>query len=239
MYFFILPFLLLFLFFLSRQIQKKIYTLFLLITRNKKASVAFLATILLPGTIIHELSHFFIATILRIPTGKISLTPTVEEDGEVHAGKLTLDDTDPFRMSIVGISPILIGLFLIYLIGQFFINSNSQQLTINNLFNLPPFLLFVIYYLLFVISITMFSSKKDLEKLVIAGPIIILIIISLYLVGFRFNLTKELFTKLDSIVFQIDSYMVITIMIDLLVLGWGIILISLLEKVFRIKVVSQ
>lgn len=204
--------LLLALFFLSQKIQTSIFNNIFIVTKNRNIAIGVLIILLLPGTIIHELSHFLIATILRVPTGELTVIPSIEKD-EVKAGKLFLGQTDPFRFSLIGLAPIIIGLFLIYLVGKSFIPSANELTTIFS----SPFLLFVICYLLFVISLTMFFSKKDLEGLKFAIPIILIFLISLHIIGVRIFLDKPLITRVELFLSDLNYNLVITTIIDYLV----------------------
>lgn len=197
------------LFFLSHKISTYIYTGVFLLTKNKSVAIGVLIVLLLPGTIIHELSHFLVATILRVPTGELTVIPSVEK-GEVKAGKLFLGNTDPFRLSLIGLAPIIIGIILIYLTGIYFIPQTNE---LTKIFS-SPLLLFVICFLLFVVSLTMFSSKKDTAGLRIAAPVVLLILISLYFVGVRIFLDKPLTDKLTAALSGINYYLSITVMID-------------------------
>lgn len=207
--------LLIVLFFLSQKIQTSIFNNVFIVTKNRNIAIGVLIILLLPGTIIHELSHFIIATILRVPTGELTVLPTVEKDGTVKAGKLFLGDTDPFRLSIIGLAPILIGLLLIYIAGQYFIPAFSQPLTTNR--QLTTLSLFVICYLLFAISLTMFSSRKDVESLILSGPIVLILFVSLYIVGVRIFLNISLTAKLGKFLSDLNYYLIITVILNLLV----------------------
>lgn len=225
--------LLIFLYFLSRKNTTGLYSFFFLLSGNRKFSVAVLSVILLPGTVIHELSHFLLATLLRVETGELTVYPTIEENGEVRAGKLMLGKVDPFRHSIIGVAPMIIGLLIIFASGKIFIPSDFSgihfQFSILNLIGI---------YLFFATSITMFSSKKDLESLVIAGPITILILLTLYLIGVRILLDVALLSKLVSVLKNLNFYLLVTSVIDYLFLVMTVILVASAEKLFKKKIVS-
>lgn len=205
-------FLLFLLFFLSQKISTNIYNSVFILTKNKNVAVGILVAILLPGTIIHEVSHFLIATILRVPTGELTVVPTIEEDGEVKAGKLFLEATDPFRLSLIGLAPMIIGLAIIYIIGKVAIPNINSLLTTN-------YQLLTIFglYLLIIMSITMFSSKKDMQGFLIAGPVTLILIFALYYVGVRVFLDKTLITKLISFLSELNYYLVITAILNFLI----------------------
>ncbi len=221
------------LFYLAKKISSCLFSLIYLLSRNKKFSLAVLAVIFLPGTIIHELSHFVAATILKVPVGQLSIFPTIEDNAfinqpeqtnigrEVKVGKLTLAKTDIFRQSLIGISPLAGGILTIYLIGRFLLQNYLLDIYAfakldNQLFYI--FLLSVVCYLLFVISVTMFASKKDLEKFHLVVLIIVLIFFFLYFIGVRIFLAPEKVKETASFLAQINYYLVFTLMINLLIL---------------------
>src|SRR3989344_2045217 len=70
---------LLLLYFLSRHLINVMFTLLATFSRSHKFGRAIIAILFFPGTIIHELSHWIIAEILRVKTGEISFIPQVEK----------------------------------------------------------------------------------------------------------------------------------------------------------------
>ena len=62
---------------LSRQVHQKFFRLFFRLTRSKKIATWLMAILFLPGTLIHELAHFLMATVLLVPVGKLELMPEV------------------------------------------------------------------------------------------------------------------------------------------------------------------
>ena len=200
------------LFLLSQKIQTSVFNNIFIFTNNKNIAIGVLVVLLLPGTLIHELAHFLVATILRVPTGELTVIPSIEKNGEVKAGRLFLGDTDPFRLSLIGLAPILIGLFLIYLFGKLFVPYFFQLQTTNH-----QLIIILGIYLLFVVSLTMFSSKKDMQGLVITGPISLIFIIALYFVGVRVFLENNLLQKIESILKDLNYYLLITAVINYLV----------------------
>lgn len=226
------------LFLLSQKITNYIYSFFYLLSKSEKFSVGLLCLFLLPGTLTHELSHFFMATILRVPTGRLSVWPTLEKAGPacagrvVKTGRLELAQTDPFRRTLIGLAPLIIGLTLVYFIGKFLLPALTQLSTINYQLSTIIFL-FAICYLLFSISSTMFSSRKDLESLIIAGPILFLFLISFQLVGIKILLDDTLIKKINLIISGLNSYLLIAAVLDYLVFFLLAVNLSLWQKIFR------
>lgn len=228
--------LLAFLFVLSFKIPTAIYTLSFLLTRNKGFSVGIVAVFLLPGTIIHELSHFLLASVLRVPTGELTIFPTVEKDGEVKTGKLMLGKTDAFRRTLIGLSPLFLGLALIYIVGKIFFPDSLISNLLNTKYLIPNTLGI---YLLFATSITMFSSSKDLETLWIAGPITFLLLASLYLTGLRISPEETLIRKIALFLTDLNYYLLITAIVNYLLFIFLSLSLFLWQKILGRKVYHE
>lgn len=139
------------LFFLSREVTKSLSRVFLHVFHSSSLMIHVLAFLFLPGVIIHELSHFLMASILFVPTGEIEFLPEVR-GSEVKMGSVAIASTDPFRRFLIGVAPLLIGFFVILLLFWY----------------IAPVVLVswqtvLLLYGAFEVSNTMFSSKKDME----------------------------------------------------------------------------
>ena len=158
----------------------------------------------MPGIVIHEVSHFIIAGLLGVKTGDFSFTPQLLENNKIKAGSLKISKTDPIRQTFIGLAPIIIGLSLIgYL----------SSLKIPNYY-----LLFTVYYFLFSISTTMYSSKKDLEAILF--PIILIIFLSLvlWLGSFKISFSKDLLNTAYAVLQFINLGLIKTVLINLVIL---------------------
>ncbi len=144
--------LLLVLFFLSRVLVQELSQVFSKLFRSYEVTVRLLALLFLPGVIIHELSHWLVASVLFVHTGDIEFVPQIHKDG-VKLGSVAIASTDPLRRFLIGIAPFLGGLGIMLLAGRY-------------LFPIPTLLSWqtvIFVYILFEIGNTMFSSRKDLE----------------------------------------------------------------------------
>jgi len=126
--------------------------------------------LLLPGTLLHELSHLFTAEILQVPTGELSLRPHLDDD-QIKLGSAQVGMTDPIRLTLIGTAPFVTGTLVLWLILVVGLGLDLAHLA------LPAFnywhILF--YYLIFAIANTMFSSPSDLQAA--ALPIVLLLIV--------------------------------------------------------------
>jgi MFS family permease len=74
--------------------------------------------VVLPGVVIHELSHWLMAWALGIPVRKLSIGPQLKGRGQrVSLGSVRVGDVDPLRASLIGVAPLLGGSAVILLIG--------------------------------------------------------------------------------------------------------------------------
>lgn len=198
------------LFFLSRLVSK---------TFSGFMSINWLSFIFLPGVIIHELSHLFVAAILFVPVGEMEFVPRKHGDS-VKLGSVEIGKTDPIRRSLIGFAPFFVGLAIIvsgvYLFNQnisFFQNLNPYAFVLSIL---------VFAYLMFAIGNTMFASKRDLEGSLEILIAILIILAAGYLLGFRLPIgfLEKLITKDLLIVIQKSvMFLLVPICIDLLILG--------------------
>lgn len=163
------------LFILSKSLITLLFRLFYVLSRSKKFSIYLMSLLFLPGTLIHELSHYIMSMILQVPVGEMELFPKEVANG-IKLGSVQVAKTDPIRRMLIGMAPFLFGVSII--LGTFL------YATQNNLFgHLMPAL--VIGYIVFEIGNTMFSSKKDMEGFFEIIATIVFFAIVFYLVGFR------------------------------------------------------
>ena len=204
--------------------------MFFRLTKEKQPAISILAWFFLPGTIIHELSHLLIAELLRVRTGELGFIPKIKGDSalqnEVKLGSLKMAKTDPLRHSLIGLAPIIVGITIISFISHFYLFPLVQK-TLS--LPLRPFnyqslitnycLLFTLCYLLFIISNTMFSSKKDLETILF--PIIIIAVLggTFWLGDFQISLSEKIISFIANLLKTLDLALLGTIVIDLGFLG--------------------
>lgn len=203
------------LFLFSISITKTLGRFFYSLIKNKRITVYILSLIFLPGTIIHELSHFFTAIILFVRVGNINIFPIVEEDG-IQLGSVQIEKADIIRRIIIGLAPVATGTLIIIASLWFFRNG---LFTTSSIWQTAIFL-----YLIFAISNTMFSSKKDLEgALVFFGTIFTTIIILFAVLYFTNHFPSFTFVKIlnsnNIIDFlkKAETFMLIPIGIDSLI----------------------
>ncbi|MBF8250153.1 MAG: hypothetical protein HW400_754, partial [Candidatus Levybacteria bacterium] len=112
------------LFLLSRLVNK---------TLSKFLSINLLSFIFLPGIIVHELSHLFVAMILFVPVGEMEFVPK-KHGNSVKLGSVEIAKTDPIRRSLIGFAPVFAGLGFVvgavYLFSINFLFFQNQNLAV-------------------------------------------------------------------------------------------------------------
>jgi hypothetical protein len=100
---------------LQRGLHREIQAVFLLITRRSDLAIALFSLLFFPGVLLHESSHYVMAKLLRVPTGKVSLIPQSIEGNRLRLGFVETGKTDILRDALIGAAPMLTGgLFVAY-----------------------------------------------------------------------------------------------------------------------------
>ncbi len=100
---------------LQRVLHREIQATFLILTRRPGVTQVIFALIFFPGVFLHELSHFLMAKLLGVETGKFSLIPQAQPDGRLRLGYVETASGGFLRDALVGVAPLVTGcLFVAY-----------------------------------------------------------------------------------------------------------------------------
>lgn len=220
------------LFFLSKLLTKSLSKALLTFTKSSKITVNIIAFLFLPGVVVHELSHLLMAGILFVRTGEIEFMPEITKDG-VKLGSVGIVKTDPIRRAIIGFAPVLVGTALVLGLIHFAVNSNSivQTIELNGLLGIAiiAIIIALIFYLLFAVSNTMFSSRADKQGSIEILITLLIIFVSAYIIGFRpplFFIEKILTKEVIEVIQKSVLFLLAPIIIDIVLLG----IIKLLKR---------
>lgn len=144
--------------------MKFVSQLFLKIARNENLAIRLFHLFLLPGVIIHELAHLIVAEAMLVRTGGLSFTPEPDKD-KIVMGSVGIEETDPIRRALIGFAPVFVGILIISFFVFYFLSDKSPLGF--------PWNYVLVFFMVFQIGNTMFSSKKDLE-----GSALLLIVIA-------------------------------------------------------------
>lgn len=215
---------------LKQWISIHLQGLAFLMTGNIKIARWVFWFVLLPGTCLHEFSHWLMARLLFVKTYRVSLWPEMKQDGWMQMGAVHVHGSiDPFRHSLIGLAPLIFGSFTVLFIGQKLLamdnlraeilngNVNEVAQTASQLLGMPITWLWL--YLIFAISNSMFPSTSDRQAW--RSALLCLGVIPIIAFGFGYTphipLSVQTFslTTLASLLFALS----ITIIVDLLFIG--------------------
>lgn len=174
------------------------------------------SVIFLPGTVIHELSHFFFAILTGARTGKIEILPEYLEDeweGEsngksVALGYVQTQKLNPIQGFFVGTSPFIIGLILLIWLASLLQISYISGQTFN---------LCLQGYLFFTIANSFFPSWSDIRQTL---PLVIIMLVSglfVWILGIQIFIGPS--SKIVSLSDTISTTFFISVSINLLLSG--------------------
>jgi len=157
--------------FLQRWLHREIQAVFLILTRRQDITAIIFSLIFIPGIFLHELSHFLIAQLLRVRTGRFSIFPRPMADGTLRLGYVEIASGGIIRDSLIGAAPLITGcLFVAYAainrlelpILWDLLRNGQFELFWVGIFYLPTIHDFWLwFYLTFVVSSTMMPSASD------------------------------------------------------------------------------
>ena len=157
--------------FLQRKLHYEMQAVFLTLTRRVETTVVLFSILFFPGVLVHELSHYGMAKILRVKTGKISLIPEPTRRGKLRLGYVETAASDPIRDTLIGIAPLFAGGFMVALIGLKMLGFETFMQTFQKdglveafrnstgLISQPDY--WIWFYLAFTISSMMLPSESD------------------------------------------------------------------------------
>jgi hypothetical protein len=245
--FFTIGLLLIPLIYLQRFLQREIQSIFLLITRQPEISMALFSIIFLPGVVIHEISHFLMATLLGVRTGRFSILPKKIEGGRIRLGYVETASTDFVRDALIGAAPLISGgIFVAYVgasrlglnnvlsiisLGQL----NAINLGIQSVLAQPDFWLW--FYLIFVVSNTMFPSASDRRAWLPLILVMIIILGLILLIGAGPWIISQLGSTIKTALDAIIMVLGITALIDLVLLPPTYFIRRIISRILGLQVV--
>lgn len=156
---------------LQRMLHREIQAVFLIATRDPRLTMGMFSLIFLPGVFLHEASHYVMAKLLRVPTGRFSILPKPLPDGRLQLGYVETARADILRDSLIGAAPLVVGTIFVAYVALSRLDMRVLWDVLRNgqfslfwmgLSALPrsnDFLLW--FYLTFAISSTMMPSQSD------------------------------------------------------------------------------
>ncbi|NTU72819.1 hypothetical protein HGB07_01430 [Candidatus Roizmanbacteria bacterium] len=199
------------LFFVSKVTIQELFYFFRIFFRREQVVFSLISFLFLPGTILHEMAHFLMATILLLRVGEIKIFP-VWEKNYIRLGHVLYEKKDVIRGILVGIAPVIAGLLFFWGLG------------VSHLFPSTNIWLNVLLgYLIFVVSSTMFSSKQDMVDIIFILPVLVFVGLGLYIFQFDFSqllrADNVFVIRFNEFLYGINFYILLSLFIHGIVIG--------------------
>jgi hypothetical protein len=178
---------------IRKSLTQSLFSVLQQITRNPRAEAIIYALLFFPGVVLHELSHWVAAKLLRVPTHRFSLIPEWISPTTLRFGYVEMRKTDSLRSALIGLAPLLTGSAVILWLainplnlkelfeGGVRLNSDALIPAVSTLLSTED--LWGWFYLLFAISNSMLPSPSDRQSLFPAVMILLGIALMVYLLG--------------------------------------------------------
>jgi hypothetical protein len=157
---------------------------------SRNSLIVLWSIVFLPGTVIHEMSHFLFAMVTGARTGKIEIFPRfLEEDWEkeeentgVILGSVQTQKLNLVQGFLVGTAPFVVGItLLIWLAAMIQVSFNESSI----------YLLLFQGYLFFTVSNSFFPSWTDIKQVI---PLVVVILVAgilFWLIGIKVILSPN------------------------------------------------
>jgi hypothetical protein len=104
--------------FFKSALHRELQGVLLLITHSAEIALALFSLLLFPGVLLHEFSHYLMAKVLRVPTGRFSLIPRRLDGGRLLMGFVETEKVDYLRDALVGAAPFITGSVFVAFVGD-------------------------------------------------------------------------------------------------------------------------
>jgi len=207
----------------ERWIHRHLQGIMLLLTGDPHAAVLLYALPLLPGIIIHELSHALAAILLGVRVGRMSVRPKLT-GRRVQLGFVPVEKTDYVRASLIGLAPLVTGSAVVLLIGYgiFEVGAIGAALTGGDWANLvegarraldaPDAWLWA--YVVFAVSNTMVPSRADRQAWTPVLLFLLVVGVAIWVAGLGPTIIQGLAEPLDTALDWLVTMCALTIAAD-------------------------
>ncbi len=201
----------------------------LLLLNSARPGILFYSLLVLPGTIIHELSHWIVAEILQVRTGEITILPNLKGEGErERLGSVTTARTDPLRGFLIGVAPFVSGLLFLVILGHLLELGWGVY---------AWWQLGLIIYGIVVVGNSMMISREDRRT----WPFIIVLFVIIAILLFKFypSFLIDFRPQLSQILIPLNQVLGVTAVLNLGMIGGSYALRRIIEKVTKKQVVQR
>ena len=207
---------------LERWIHRHMQGVALLLVGESRQDLAvwLYALPLLPGVILHEMSHALAGLAVGARVGRISILPARSE-GRIQLGFVPVEATGPVRTAIIGLAPLVAGCLALLLIGTVGLDLaplgralaardwSAVEAGLVQAINARSFWIWA--YLVFSISNTMLPSRSDMR----AWPVVLIFLVGVAALVALLGLGAALVAPLSDALQLLAIACILTILVDL------------------------
>jgi hypothetical protein len=217
----------------KRWITRHLRELSIRWARDSDVALVFYFVLVLPGIIVHELSHWLMARILGVRVRRLSIGPERKgKSQKVSLGSIQVGTVDPIRASLIGLAPLLGGSAVILLIGNLLLGVGelTEALAgqgpegilagLGQLVQVTDFGLWL--YVIFAVSNAMLPSESDLSTIRPVFLFLGLVAAVLLVVGWVSAIPEQVVEAVNAIANYLASAFAVTLVVDsvfMLVIG--------------------
>jgi len=179
--------------FVQRWLHRELQALLLLVTRRQNLALGIFSLFFFPGVLLHESSHYVMARVLGVKTGRFSLLPELTADGKLRLGYVETEQAGALPDALIGTAPLLAGGAVIAFLGSVCLGLSPVAVSFHEgnwaafwqgLLAVPSrndFWLW--FYLAFTVSSTMLPSASDRYSWRTVGIVLGLVLLALVVGG--------------------------------------------------------
>ena len=222
---------------LRRWITHHLQGLGLLLWGNSDMAMLLYFLALLPGIVLHELSHWLFAQLLGVKTGKIELWPSRKSRGRIRLGSVQIGKADHLRASLIGLAPFITGCLVIYLIGDQILGVSrliaplfesdfaTFQTSLAGYAQASDFWIWL--YVIFAVSNTMFPSESDRG----AWWPVLAVLGGIALLGYALGLESSIPQEATNVLLDLIRYLAYAFILTVAANLVFVVVIAVLEKI--------
>lgn len=200
---------------------------------DSEVALVFYFVLVLPGIIVHELSHWLMARILGVRVRRLSIGPERKgQSRKVSLGSIQVGNVDPVRAALIGLAPLFGGSAVILLIGNLLLGVGELAEALGaqgwdgvvaglgQIVHVTDFGLWL--YMIFAVSNAMLPSESDMSTI---RPVFIflgILAVALFVVGWVSGIPTQAVDGVNAVANYLASAFGVTLAVDvvfMLVIG--------------------
>lgn len=185
--------------------------------------------IFLPGTILHELSHWLMAELLGVGTGEITILPDFEdklEGDREKLGSVETAKTGPLRSFFIGAAPFITGLSVLFVLGSLLLQGGwlFWQYAL-------------IFYGIIIVGSSMLLSREDRRSWPFIAILVTILVVVYYALPIK--IPEQFIVATTSLLVKLNQVLFVTVFAILVIIGISYGLRRIIEKLLGKKVIRR